>query len=153
MATAARTSTTLDVQQIMDLVPHRFPMLLVDRILDLVPGKSCVGLKNVTINEAFFQGHYPGEPVMPGVLIVEAMAQAGAALLLTEPQNKGRIPLIGSLDKVKFRRPVVPGDQLVSTIELLWLRNGYGALKATATVDGMVAATMEMSFKLAEREV
>jgi beta-hydroxyacyl-ACP dehydratase FabZ len=152
MATETGTASTMDIKQLMEVIPHRFPMLLVDRILHMVPGKSCVGVKNVTINEAFFQGHYPGEPVMPGVLIIEAMAQAGAALLLTEPQNKGRTPLIGSLDKVKFRRPVVPGDQLISTIELLWLRNGYGALKATATVDGQLVATMEMSFKLAESD-
>ena len=125
-------------------------MLLVDRILSVEPGKSLVGLKNVTYNEEFFQGHYPGRPVMPGVLIVEAMAQAGAVMLLSQPENKGKIPLIGAIDDVKFKRVVVPGDQLISTVELLWLRSNVGRFKGTATVDGHLVATMEMTFKLQE---
>lgn len=126
-------------------------MLLVDRILDVVPGKSCVGLKNVTINEAFFQGHYPGQPIMPGVLILEAMAQAGAVIILSDPQYAGRVPVVGSIEQVKFKRPVVPGDQLVSRLELLWFRSGVGKVQGTATVDEQVVATMEATFKLVAR--
>ncbi len=128
-------------------------MLLVDRIVHIGENRtSCRGLKNVTINEPFFQGHYPGKPIMPGVLILEAMAQAGAALILTDPKYTGRIPLIGAIDNVKFKRPVVPGDQMMLDIELLWVRGGIGKIKGTATVDGEVAASMEMVFKLVEKE-
>jgi beta-hydroxyacyl-ACP dehydratase FabZ len=123
-------------------------MLLVDRILEVIPGKKCVGLKNVTINEEFFIGHYPGRPIMPGVLIIEAMAQAGAILILSDPANAGKLPLIGSIDNVKLKRPVVPGDQLISDTELLWFRNNIGKMKAVATVDGEVAASMELTFKV-----
>ncbi len=123
-------------------------MLLVDRILEMDPGKRCRGLKNVTINEAFFVGHYPGRPIMPGVLIVEAMAQAGGVVMLSQPENDGRVPLIGAIDDVRFKRPVVPGDQLISDVELLWFRKGIGRMRGVATVDGEVAATMEMTFVL-----
>jgi beta-hydroxyacyl-ACP dehydratase FabZ len=123
-------------------------MLLVDRVLEVVPGKTCIGLKNVTINEAYFEGHYPGRPIMPGVLIIEAMAQAGAILILSQPENEGKAPLIGSIDNVKFKRPVVPGDQLISSTELLWFRSNIGKMKASATVDGEVVATMELTFKV-----
>jgi 3-hydroxyacyl-[acyl-carrier-protein] dehydratase len=136
------------IEQIMEFLPHRYPMLLIDRILEVVPGKSCRALKNVTINEAFFQGHYPGMPVMPGVLILESMAQAGAALLLADVTKKDCKPLLGSLDNVRFRRPVVPGDQLISEVELLWFKGEYGKFKAVGTVDGEVVATMEAAFKL-----
>ena len=123
-------------------------MLLVDRILEMDPGKRCRGLKNVTINEAFFVGHYPGRPIMPGVLIVEAWAQAGGVVMLSQPENDGRVPLIGAIDDVRFKRPVVPGDQLISDVELLWFRKGIGRMRGVATVDGEVAATMEMTFVL-----
>ena len=142
----------MTVEEIMDVLPHRYPMLLVDRILDIEPGKRCRGLKNVTINEAFFIGHYPGKPIMPGVLILEAMAQAGGVVLLCEPHNAGKVPLIGAIDEVKFKRPVVPGDQLISDVELLWFRKGIGRMKGVATVDGEVAATMLMTFVLATKE-
>lgn len=132
----------------MKYLPHRYPMLLVDRILEVVPGKTCVGLKNVTMNEQFFQGHYPGRPIMPGVLIIEAMAQAGAILILSMPENQGKAPLIGAIDNVKFKRPVVPGDQLISNTELLWFRNSVGKMKAIATVNGENVATMELTFKV-----
>lgn len=138
----------MNVTEIMEVLPHRYPMLLVDRILELESGKRAVGLKNVTINEAFFQGHYPGMPIMPGVLIVEAMAQAGAVILLTFEKYKGMVPVIGAIDEVKFKRQVVPGDTLVSDVELLWIKNGIGRIKGTATVDGQLAASMEMTFKL-----
>jgi beta-hydroxyacyl-ACP dehydratase FabZ len=137
----------MTITEIMEYLPHRYPMLLVDRILEVGP-KHCVGLKNVSMNEAFFQGHYPGFPIMPGVLIIEAMAQAGAVILLSNPDYKGLIPMIGAIDDVKFKRPVVPGDQLRLEIEMLWLRSSIGRIKGVATVDGEVAAQMEMTFKL-----
>lgn len=138
----------MNVNEIMEVLPHRFPMLLVDRILELEPGVRAKGLKNVTINEAFFQGHYPGLPIMPGVLIVEAMAQAGALIMLTSEKYAGSIPVIGAIDEVKFRRQVVPGDTLISDVELMWMKNSIGRIKAVATVDGEVAASMELTFKL-----
>lgn len=137
----------MDINQIMEVLPHRFPMLLVDRILEVSENK-CKGLKNVTINEAFFQGHYPGRPIMPGVLILEAMAQTGAVILLAQPAYRGQIPVIGGIDDVKYKRQVVPGDQLVIDVELLWIRQGVGRIKATASVEGDLAAQMELTFKL-----
>ncbi len=142
----------MNVEEIMRFLPHRYPMLLVDKILEVVPGKSCRGQKNVTINEAYFQGHYPGMPIMPGVLILEAMAQAAAVMLLSSPEHMGKVPIIGAIDDVKFKRQVVPGDILISDTELLWLRNGIGRFKGIATVDGDIAATMEMTFKLLAKE-
>lgn len=139
---------TIGIEEILKYLPHRYPMLLVDRIIEVVPGKSCRGIKNVTFNEDFFQGHYPGMPVMPGVLILEAIAQAGAILFLTDPSNIGKVPLIGSFDNVKFRKRVVPGDQLVSDVRLDWYRGGVGKFSGTASVDGEVVATMECAFKL-----
>ncbi len=142
----------LNVEKIMDCLPHRYPMLLVDRVLEMREGKFCKGLKNVTMNEAFFQGHYPERPIMPGVLIVEAMAQAGAVLILNRPDLAGKVPLIGAIDDVRFKRPVVPGDQLISELELLWIRGTIGRFKGTATVDGELVASMEMTFKLIDKE-
>lgn len=127
-------------------------MLLVDRIEEMRLGNSCVALKNVTINEPFFQGHYPGRPIMPGVLILEAMAQAGAVILLSNPDYTGLIPVIGAIDDVKFRRPVVPGDQLRTLVELIWIRSRVGRIRCTATVEGELVAQMEMTFKLLHRE-
>lgn len=138
----------INIDEIMKVLPHRYPMLLVDRILEAESGKSIRALKNVTINEAYFQGHYPNMPVMPGVLILESMAQAGAALMLTDPNMQGRMPLVGAFDNVRFKRPVVPGDQLITQVEVLWFRGEYGKIKATATVDGEIAASMEAAFKL-----
>lgn len=140
------------IEEIMEHLPHRYPMLLVDRILEVVPGVSCKGLKNVTINEAFFEGHYPGMPIMPGVLILEAMAQAGAVILLSDPKFKGMVPVIGAIDSVRLKRPVVPGDQLISNIELMWYRGSIGRIKGDATVDGQLCASMEMTFKLVTKE-
>lgn len=127
-------------------------MLLVDRITEMDLGKRCVGYKNVTMNEAFFQGHYPGKPIMPGVLIVESMAQVGAVMLLSMPGFEGRVPLIGAMDQIKFRRPVVPGDQLTTVVEVLWTKGSVGKIKAVSTVDGEVAAEMEMIFKLRDKD-
>lgn len=142
----------MNVVEIMQVLPHRYPMLLVDRILELEKGKRVKGAKNVTVNESFFQGHYPGMPIMPGVLIIEAMAQAGAVILLTFDQYKNYVPIIGAIDDVKFKRQVVPGDVLISDVELLWIRSGIGRIRGTATVDGQLAATMEMTFKLVPPE-
>lgn len=140
----------MNINEIMECLPHRYPFLLVDRILELEPGKRCVGLKNVTANEEFFQGHFPGQPIMPGVLILEAMAQAGALILLSQPAERRRIPVIGAIDDVRFKRQVVPGDQLISEVELLWIRGSIGRIKAVAKVGEDVAAQMEMTFKLLE---
>lgn len=126
-------------------------MLLVDRIENLEVDKSCVGIKNVTINEPFFPGHYPDKPIMPGVLIIEAMAQAGAVILLTNSKYEGYIPIIGAIDDVKFKRPVVPGDQLRTTVDLLWIKAGIGRIKCIGRVDDEMAASMEMTFKLLPR--
>ncbi len=141
----------MDINEIMRMLPHRFPMLLVDRILE-VSETHCKGLKNVSINEAYFQGHYPGRPIMPGVLILEAMAQTGAVILLGAPALKGKIPVIGAIDDVKYKRQVVPGDQLIMDVELLWFRQGVGRIKAKATVEGDLAAQMELTFKLLDGE-
>ena len=142
----------IPIEQILDILPHRYPMLLVDRILEHDIGKTAKGIKNVTMNEAFFQGHYPGKPIMPGVLIVEAMAQVGAVLLLADPANKGKIPLVGAIDDVKFRKSVTPGDQLVTDILVLWVRGSIGRCKAVASVDGEVVATLLMTFALRDKE-
>ncbi|MCH6547669.1 MAG: 3-hydroxyacyl-ACP dehydratase FabZ, partial [Gemmatimonadetes bacterium] len=110
----------MDITKILEVLPHRYPMLLVDRIIDSEPGKRIVGIKNVTINEPFFQGHFPGHPIMPGVLIIEAMAQTGGMLMMDTVENpQDKVVYFMTIDKVKFRRPVVPGDQLRLEVELL----------------------------------
>jgi len=142
-----------NIQEILEFLPHRYPMLLVDRILEVSEDmKTCRGLKNVTINEPFFQGHYPGLPIMPGVLIIESMAQVGAALLLCQPALRGSTPLIGAIDDVKFKRPVVPGDQLIIDVEILWVRGSIGKMQGTGSVDGELAASMMMTFKLLPKD-
>jgi beta-hydroxyacyl-ACP dehydratase FabZ len=129
----------------MKLLPHRYPMLLVDRILEIDPGKRIVGIKNVSANEQFFQGHFPGAPVMPGVLIVEAMAQCGAVLFLRDmPDRERKLFLFGGVDKARFRRPVVPGDQLRLECEVLQKRSSSVRLRGTASVDGVSVAEAEL---------
>ena len=135
---------------ILDILPHRYPFVMVDKILELEPGKRAVGLKNVTINEPFFPGHYPGRPTMPGVLMVEAMAQVGAVALLTLEENKGKIPLFTGIDKVRFKRQVVPGDTLHIEVELLKFRGPMGRGQGTVKVDGELAVKGELLFALAE---
>lgn len=142
-----KTIGPMHIEELMSYLPHRYPMLLVDRVLS-IEGNVSLSIKNVTINEPFFQGHYPGTPIMPGVLIIEAMAQAGAVMLLSQEIYKGMVPLIGAIDNVKLRRPVVPGDQLLTRVELLWVKSGVGKIQAVATVEGETAASMEMTFKL-----
>jgi beta-hydroxyacyl-ACP dehydratase FabZ len=142
----------LSITDIMKLLPHRYPMLLIDRILEIDPGKRIVGLKNVSANEQFFQGHFPGAPVMPGVLIVEAMAQCGAVLFLRDLEDRDRkLFLFGGVDKARFRRPVVPGDQLILECELLQKRSNTVKLRGTAKVDGNVVAEAEMLSVMTER--
>ncbi len=143
----------MDIQEIMKYLPHRYPILLVDRIIEVIPRKRCVGIKNVSMNEPHFQGHYPGMPIMPGVLILEALAQCGAVILLSDPELEGMIPVIGGIDNVKFRRQVVPGDQLLLEIDLVKLKGTVGKIKAVASVEGQVAAEMEMIFKFLPREM
>lgn len=142
----------LDVEQIRDVLPHRYPFLLVDRILDLVPEKSARGYKNVTINEEFFEGHFPGHAVMPGVLVCEAMAQVGGVLLLSMTGNEGKLAYFGGMDKVRFRKPVLPGDVLVTDVELIATRGSIGKVKAIARVDNEVAAEGEFIFALVNRD-
>lgn len=138
----------MDIHEIQKVIPHRFPFLLVDRMIELEVGKKGVGYKNVTMNEPFFQGHYPGMPVMPGVLIIESMAQVGALVLLSDPKFEKAKPLIVGMDKVKFKKMVVPGDRLTSTVEVLWYRAGIGSMRGVSTVDGVVVAEAEVAFKV-----
>jgi beta-hydroxyacyl-ACP dehydratase FabZ len=138
--------TVYDIRGIMEFLPHRYPFVLVDRIIEMVPNERIVGLKNVTINEPFFQGHFPGEPVMPGVLIVEAMAQAGGVLVYSsrsEDKRKKLIYFMG-IDKARFRKPVVPGDQLI--FEIMWTkrRGNVSKMSGKATVDGTLVAEAEI---------
>jgi 3-hydroxyacyl-[acyl-carrier-protein] dehydratase len=132
-----------------DILPHRYPFLLVDRILELEPGKRAVGIKNVTMNEYFFQGHFPGQPIMPGVLMVEALAQVGAVALLTMAGNEGKIPMFTGIEKLRFKRQVVPGDTLRLEMEVLQMRGPMGRGQGTVTVDGDMAVKGELLFFLA----
>jgi beta-hydroxyacyl-ACP dehydratase FabZ len=135
----------MTIQEIMKVLPHRYPMLLVDRILEIEEGKRIVGLKNVTANEQFFQGHFPGAPVMPGVLIVEAMAQCGAVLFLRDIEDRDKkLFLFGGIDKARFRKPVLPGDQLILELDLLQRRASTVKLRGVAKVDGAVVAEAEL---------
>ena len=142
----------IDIEQIMAILPHRYPMLLVDRVLELDAGKTLAAIKNVTINEPFFQGHFPGRPVMPGVLIIEAMAQAGGVLLLEHiPHPETKLVYFMSLDEVKFRKPVVPGDQLRLEVEMLRFRGKTSRMRGVARVDGAIAAEAEMMAAILDR--
>ncbi|MDD5561613.1 MAG: bifunctional UDP-3-O-[3-hydroxymyristoyl] N-acetylglucosamine deacetylase/3-hydroxyacyl-ACP dehydratase [Candidatus Omnitrophica bacterium] len=130
----------LDVNEIMKIIPHREPFLFVDRVTHLEKGKRAVGVKNVTINDYFFKGHFPGRPVMPGVIIVEAMAQVGGVMMLASEENKGKLAFFLSIDNVKFRKPVVPGDQLVLEVEAIKVKSKTGQVRGRALVDGKVVA-------------
>jgi len=148
----ASRETLMDVTRIMEVLPHRYPMLMVDRIVEVVEGERIVGIKNVTINEPFFQGHYPGHPIMPGVLIVEAMAQTGGLLLmdkLDDPEKK--VVYFMTMDEVKFRRPVTPGDTLTLEVELLQARRDVVRMKGHARVDGAVVAEAEFKARIMEK--
>ncbi len=138
----------LDIEAIKQILPHRYPFLLVDRILTLEPGKRAVGLKNITANEPFFQGHFPQRSIMPGVLIIEIMAQVGGVMILSLEEHQGKLAYIGTVDNAKFRRPVVPGDTLEVEVELLRLRGNAGKVKCVARVGGEEAAEAEIMFAL-----
>jgi beta-hydroxyacyl-ACP dehydratase FabZ len=144
----------LDITQIMDVLPHRYPFLLIDRILEIEMGKRIVGFKNVTINEPFFQGHFPGHPIMPGVLLLEAMAQTGGVLALKSipaEEAKKKVIYFMSIDKAKFRKPVLPGDQLRFEIDVIRQRSNIMSLQAVAKVDGATVAEAEMMAMIVDK--
>lgn len=137
-----------DIERIKEVLPHRYPFILVDRIVEMEESGRIVGLKNVTVNEYYFQGHFPEKPVMPGVLIIEALAQVGAFFVLSKPENKGKIAFFAGIDNCRFKRQVVPGDQLKLEIEIIKLKSIAGKCKARATVDGDLACECEMMFMI-----
>lgn len=134
-----------------NILPHRYPFLLVDRLLEVVPGQRATGIKNVTINEQFFQGHFPGYPVMPGVLLVEAIAQVGAAAVMTLPENKDKLVLFAGIDNLRFRRQVLPGDTLLLEMEVVKKHGPLGKGRGTASVGGKVVADGEFLFALTDK--
>ncbi len=135
-------------KEIMEIIPHRYPFLLIDTIEELKPGVRALGKKCVSMNEPYFQGHFPGNPVMPGVLIIEALAQVGAVAILSQPEWKGRTAYFAGIDKAKFRQKVLPGDVLMLEMEIIKVKGPVGVGKATATVNGKVAATAELTFAI-----
>ena len=139
---------SLNVQEIQNIIPHRYPFLLVDKVLEVEEGKRVVGMKNVTINEPFFQGHFPEYPVMPGVLIVESLAQVGAIAMLQKEENKGKLGFLAGVDKCRFKRQVKPGDELKLEVEITRLKGAIGKGKGRATVDGEVACEAEIMFAI-----
>ncbi len=146
-----RPAVIFDIPRILSLLPHRYPFLLVDRVIEYTPGKTIVGLKNVTINEPFFQGHFPNTPVMPGVLLLEAMAQTGALMLMDMEESKGRVPYFMSLDKAKFRRPVFPGDQLRIEIEVIRMRSRMSSCLGRILVADQLVCEAEIRSVMMDR--
>ncbi|MCH2047240.1 MAG: 3-hydroxyacyl-ACP dehydratase FabZ [Trichodesmium sp. ALOHA_ZT_67] len=139
----------LTIEEIHKILPHRYPFALVDRIIEYVPGEKAVGIKNVTFNEPHFQGHFPGRPIMPGVLIIEALAQVGGIISAQMPDIKEGLFVFAAMDKVKFRRPVLPGDQLILTTELLSFKsNKFAKMRGVAEVDGQKAAEGDLMFSM-----
>jgi 3-hydroxyacyl-[acyl-carrier-protein] dehydratase len=138
----------VDINEIKTIIPHRYPFLLVDKVLEIEEGQRVVGLKNVTINEPFFQGHFPDYPVMPGVLIIEALAQVGAIAVLGKEENRGKIGFLAGVDKCRFKRQVKPGDQLRLEVEIIRVKGPIGKGKAIATVDGELACEAEITFAI-----
>ena len=148
----ANKEICMDIQQIMNFLPHRYPFLLIDRVMEMEEDKRIVALKNVTINEPFFNGHFPGVPVMPGVLMIEAMAQAGWVLLFSSLDDKAsHIAVLLGVDKCRFRKPVRPGDQLIIEVNVLRLKSRVGKMAAKTLVDGKVAAEAEITFSLVDK--
>lgn len=138
----------LDIEQIKEIIPHRYPFLLVDKVLEIEEGKRVVGIKNVTVNEPFFQGHFPDYPVMPGVLIVEALAQVGAIAVLGIEENKGKIGFLAGVDKFRFKRQVKPGDQLRLEVEIIRMKGPIGKGKGVAYVGDEIACEGEITFAI-----
>jgi UDP-3-O-[3-hydroxymyristoyl] N-acetylglucosamine deacetylase / 3-hydroxyacyl-[acyl-carrier-protein] dehydratase len=147
-----RTEPVFDIRQIQRILPHRFPFLMVDRVIRLEPGRHAVGVKNVTVNEEFFNGHYPGQPIMPGVLIIEAMAQLGGLLLSRELEHTGKVAVLLSLDRVKFRRPVVPGDQLILEASARRMKSRTGHVYCTARVGKTQVAEADIKFMMVDAD-
>ncbi len=142
----------LDSKQIMEILPHRQPFLLIDTVEELIPGQKAVARKCVSYNEPYFAGHFPNEPVMPGVLIIEAMAQAGAAAILSRPENKGKTAYFAGISHAKFKRKVVPGDVLTLELEIIKEKGPIGVGRGTAKVDGKIAASAELTFAIGNGE-
>ena len=142
----------LDINEIQKILPHRPPMLLVDRILEIEPFKSATGIKNITMIEPQFVGHFPGHPIMPGVLILEAMAQVGGVAMLYPEEHRGKIAMFGGMEHVKFKHPVVPGDQLVTKAEIVRVRGNFGLLHADGYVKDKLVASADFKFALKEPE-
>jgi 3-hydroxyacyl-[acyl-carrier-protein] dehydratase len=153
-ATEEKMDKALDIQEIMKLLPHRYPFIMIDRILELTPGEKVIALKNVTINEPFFQGHFPANPIMPGVLIIEAMGQAGAVLAAKslEQEPHGVLIYFMGMDKVKFRKPVTPGDQLIFEMKYLKQRRNVFRMSGTAYVDENIVAQAELMATFGEEK-
>ncbi|WP_059171884.1 3-hydroxyacyl-ACP dehydratase FabZ [Bacillus sp. FJAT-27445] len=142
----------LDIKQIKEIIPHRYPFLLVDKILEIEEGKRAVGIKNVSANEEFFNGHFPDFPVMPGVLIVEALAQVGAVAMLKREENRGKLAFFTGIDNCRFKKQVFPGDQLRLEVEMVRFRGPMGKGKGIATVDGELACEVEIMFALIDQK-
>lgn len=140
----------IDAREIMNILPHRYPLLLIDRITELEPMQFARGYKNITVNEPVFQGHFPGNPVLPGIYIVEALAQLGGTAIMRPGELARKVPYLAALDKVKFRRPVLPGDRLDMEARVLRTRLGIGWIQAEATVGGKLACSGELMFSIAE---
>jgi 3-hydroxyacyl-[acyl-carrier-protein] dehydratase/UDP-3-O-[3-hydroxymyristoyl] N-acetylglucosamine deacetylase/3-hydroxyacyl-[acyl-carrier-protein] dehydratase len=138
----------LGIEEIMKILPHRAPMLLVDRIIEIDPFKSATGIKNITMNEPQFNGHFPGHPIMPGVLILEAMAQVGCVAMLYPEENRGKIAMFGGMENIKFKRPVVPGDQLVTKAHVVRVRGEFGLLHCDGYVDDQLVASADFKFAM-----
>ncbi|MGH9470453.1 MAG: 3-hydroxyacyl-ACP dehydratase FabZ [Terriglobia bacterium] len=148
-AGASEKRAVYNIGDILEILPHRYPFLLVDRIISLEPGKRIVGLKNVTVNESFFQGHFPGAPVMPGVLIIESMAQVAGVLIYRDlPEKEKKLIYFTGIENAKFRRPVTPGDQVLVEMEMISRRNNFGKMAGRATVDGKLVAEATVMFAI-----
>lgn len=141
----------MNIEEIMQILPHRYPFLMVDRILELYPGEKALGIKNLSVNEPFFQGHFPGKPVMPGVLMIEAMAQVGACALLAQEEYKNKLALLAGVERIRFRQQAVPGDTLYISTELVSLRSNIGKGKGLIKIDNKTICAGEFLFALAEK--